>query len=139
MNTLAERLRYAMQVATPKKIKGVDLASAVDVKPPSVSDWLSGKSKTMEGENLLRAAKFLNVNPMWLATGTGEMRPSKTEAQKNLALSELMKKLESLNSDGELSEDTIKLLSSTLDLVSKVKEKQDVIEAGDHPAISRSA
>ncbi len=139
MNTLAERLRYAMQVATPKKVKGVELAAAVDVKPPSVSDWLSGKSKTMEGENLLRAAKFLNVNPMWLATGTGEMKPSKTEAQKNLALSELMKKLESLNSDGELSEDTIKLLSSTLDLVSKVKEKQDEIEAGDHPAMNRSA
>jgi len=71
MNTLAERLRYAMEVLPPKKIKGVDLARAVGVKPPSVSDWLSGKSKTMEGENLLRAAKHLNVNPLWLASGTG--------------------------------------------------------------------
>ena len=53
MNTLAERLRYAMEVLPPKKIKGVELARAVGVKPPSVSDWLSGKSKTMEGENLL--------------------------------------------------------------------------------------
>ena len=58
MNTLAERLRYAMEVLPPKKIKGVELARAVGVKPPSVSDWLSGKSKTMEGENLLRASKF---------------------------------------------------------------------------------
>lgn len=71
MNTLAERLRYAMEVLPSKKIKGVDLARAVGVKPPSVSDWLSGKSKTMEGENLLRAAKHLNVNPLWLANGTG--------------------------------------------------------------------
>lgn len=55
----------------PKKIKGVDLARAVGVKPPSVSDWLSGKSKTMEGENLLKASKFLGVNPNWLATGNG--------------------------------------------------------------------
>lgn len=70
MNTLAERLRYAMEVLPPKKIKGVELARAVGVKPPSVSDWLSGKSKTMEGENLLRASKFLNVNPSWLASGT---------------------------------------------------------------------
>ncbi|WP_151799105.1 S24 family peptidase [Acinetobacter calcoaceticus] len=73
MNTLAERLRYAMEVLPTKKIKGVDLARAVGVKPPSVSDWLSGKSKTMEGENLLRASKFLKVNPTWLASGTGEI------------------------------------------------------------------
>ncbi|MCU4331910.1 S24 family peptidase [Acinetobacter pittii] len=72
MNTLAERLRYAMEVLPPKKIKGVDLARAVGVKPPSVSDWLSGKSKKMEGENLLRAAKYLKVSASWLATGVGE-------------------------------------------------------------------
>ncbi|MDC4552790.1 XRE family transcriptional regulator, partial [Acinetobacter baumannii] len=71
MNTLAERLRYAMEVLPPKKIKGVELARAVGVKPPSVSDWLSGKSKTMEGENLLKASKFLGVNPSWLASGNG--------------------------------------------------------------------
>ncbi|RJE69711.1 repressor [Acinetobacter sp. JS678] len=71
MNTLAERLRYAMEVLSPKKIKGVELARAVGVKPPSVSDWLSGKSKTMEGENLLKASKFLGVNPSWLASGNG--------------------------------------------------------------------
>lgn len=74
MNTLADRLRYAMEVLPPKKIKGVDLARAVGVKPPSVSDWLSGKSKTMEGENLLRAAKFLGVKPIWLATGSGDLK-----------------------------------------------------------------
>lgn len=74
MKTLAERLKYAMEVLPPKKIKGVELARAVGVKPPSVSDWLSGKSKTMEGENLLRAAKHLSVNPVWLATGNGEIK-----------------------------------------------------------------
>lgn len=71
MNTLSERLRYAMEVLPPKKVKGVDLARAVGVKPPSVSDWLSGKSKTMDGSNLLAAASFLNVSPTWLATGKG--------------------------------------------------------------------
>lgn len=71
MKTLAERLKYAMEILPPKKIKGVDLARAVGVKPPSVSDWLSGKSKTMEGENLLKAAKFLGVNANWLASGNG--------------------------------------------------------------------
>lgn len=72
MKTLSERLKYAMTVLPPKKIKGVELARAVGVKPPSVSDWLSGKSKTMEGENLLRASKFLGVTPTWLATGNGK-------------------------------------------------------------------
>ncbi|RYY79955.1 MAG: helix-turn-helix transcriptional regulator [Moraxellaceae bacterium] len=75
MKTLAERLKFAMETATPKKVRGVDLARAVGVKPPSVSDWLSGKSKKMEGENLLKASKCLGVNPTWLANGQGEMRP----------------------------------------------------------------
>ena len=48
-----------------------DLARACDVKPPSVADWLSGKSKTMGGENLLNAAAFFYVNPTWLAAGKG--------------------------------------------------------------------
>ncbi|ATZ63025.1 MULTISPECIES: LexA family protein [Acinetobacter] len=74
MKTLAERLKYAMEILPPKKIKGVELARAVGVKPPSVSDWLSGKSKTMEGENLLKASKFLGVNATWLATGSGSIK-----------------------------------------------------------------
>lgn len=74
MKTLAERLKYAMDILPSKKIKGVELARAVGVKPPSVSDWLSGKSKTMEGENLLKAAKFLGVNANWLATGNGNAK-----------------------------------------------------------------
>lgn len=83
MKTLAERLRYAMEVLPPKKIKGISLAEAVGVKPPSVSDWLSGKSKTMEGENLLRASKFLGVNPSWLASGIG--KPGLNSGQSNQA------------------------------------------------------
>lgn len=92
MNTLAERLRHAMEVLPPKKIKGVELARAVGVKPPSVSDWLSGKSKTMEGENLLRAAKFLKVNPTWLASGTGEIQPATTAKFNQLDIEAFKKK-----------------------------------------------
>lgn len=92
MNTLAERLRHAMEVLPPKKIKGVELARAVGVKPPSVSDWLSGKSKTMEGENLLRAAKFLKVNPTWLASGTGEIQPETTSKFNQLDIEAFKKK-----------------------------------------------
>ena len=99
MKTLAERLKYAMEVLPPKKIKGVELARAVGVKPPSVSDWLSGKSKSMEGENLLRAAKHLNVNPVWLATGNGEITADQKYNSKNLANGLSTSKLESLDNN----------------------------------------
>lgn len=99
MNTLAERLRYAMEVLPPKKIKGVDLARAVGVKPPSVSDWLSGKSKTMEGENLLRASKFLKVNPSWLASGTGDIQETVIPKFNQLDIEEFKKKYNISESD----------------------------------------
>ncbi|MFJ4349433.1 S24 family peptidase [Pseudomonas sp. NPDC089428] len=61
-------------MAGPPKISQAALARACGIRPPSVNDWLSGKTKTIEGQNLLRAAEFLKVTPMWLATGKGAMR-----------------------------------------------------------------
>ena len=139
MNTLAERLRYAMQFATPKKVKGVELAAAVGVKPPSVSDWLSGKSKTMEGENLLKTSKYLNVNPAWLASGVGEMRPKSVTSTEDPSLAELLQKIQVLRAEGRLNEDTIKLLNSTLDVVTKSQENQESVIAGQSPAIKKFA
>lgn len=72
MSTLAERLALAMK--GPPEIKSADLVRACKVKAPSVSDWLTGKTKKMEGANLLAAAALLNVDPWWLATGEGQMR-----------------------------------------------------------------
>lgn len=72
MIELAKRLALAM--AGPPETKPADLARACGVRPPSVSDWLSGKTKKLEGANLLAAAEHLRVNPWWLATGRGEMR-----------------------------------------------------------------
>jgi phage repressor protein C with HTH and peptisase S24 domain len=47
------------------------LAQACGVKAPSVSDWVSGRTKTLEADNLLNAASFFEVHPKWLATGIG--------------------------------------------------------------------
>lgn len=74
MSTLQERLRQIM--AGPPKISQAALARACGIKPPSVNDWLSGKTKTIEGQNLLLAAEFLGVAPKWLATGRGPVRKS---------------------------------------------------------------
>lgn len=76
MSTLQERLRQVM--AGPPKISQAALARACGIKPPSVNDWISGKTKTIEGQNLLNAAEFLKVTPMWLATGKGAMRKTDT-------------------------------------------------------------
>lgn len=72
-STLSERIKKAM--VGPPKVSGRDLAAACNVAPPSVSDWRSGKSKTIEGSNLVAAAEKLNVRVKWLADGVGPMRP----------------------------------------------------------------
>ncbi len=72
MTTLQERLKLAM--AGPPKVTQAALARACGIRAPSVNDWTSGKTKTIEGQNLLIAADFLKVLPMWLATGKGPMR-----------------------------------------------------------------
>lgn len=72
MRTLQERLKLAM--AGPPKVTQAALARACGVRAPSVNDWISGKTKTIEGQNLLIAADYLKVMPMWLATGKGAMR-----------------------------------------------------------------
>lgn len=72
MQTLQERLKRAM--AGPPRVTQAALARACHITAPSVNDWISGKTKSIEGENLLNAAAFLKVSPLWLATGKGPMR-----------------------------------------------------------------
>lgn len=67
---LSDRLKLAMNHAG---ISQAELSRACGVKPPSVHGWLSGKSKFLRGENLLRAAAVLGVSQEWLATGKGMM------------------------------------------------------------------
>ncbi|NMK45543.1 helix-turn-helix transcriptional regulator [Achromobacter sp. Bel] len=67
MSNLAERFREAMTAAG---VKQVDVARAAGIKPPSVADWLNGKTKNIRGANLVSVAQFLNVSEAWLADGT---------------------------------------------------------------------
>lgn len=90
MQTLSERLKIALK--GPPEVTQKALADACGIQPPSVSEWLSGRTKNIEGANLLAAAKFLRVSPDWLATGKGEMRPSdptKLVTQDDLDLAEI--------------------------------------------------
>lgn len=73
IQSLAERLKKAFR---PEVHTQAELARAAKVKQPSVSDWFSGETKTLKAEPLVRAAIYLNVNPLWLATGEGPMQPT---------------------------------------------------------------
>jgi transcriptional regulator with XRE-family HTH domain len=77
--TLAQRLTTAMLLADRPKVKQTELAAICGVKPPSVNDWLTGKSKRMDGVHLIKAAEFLGVRPKWLAMGVGPMRDASTD------------------------------------------------------------
>jgi transcriptional regulator with XRE-family HTH domain len=91
---LKDRLRTAMQ--GPPVVSGADLARAVGVKPPSVSDWLSGKSQSLKGENLKRAASKLSVNAAWLSLGEGPMRgsePARTQVGTSRAVATIESQL----------------------------------------------
>jgi phage repressor protein C with HTH and peptisase S24 domain len=68
MNTLSERIAYILE---QRGISQSALAVRVGIKQPSVAAWLSGKTKKIEGENLLNTAAALGVHPEWLATGSG--------------------------------------------------------------------
>lgn len=50
------------------------LADLVGVKRGAVAQWETGASKTLEAENLLAAAKAMDVSAYWLATGKGDKR-----------------------------------------------------------------
>lgn len=73
MNTLAYRIRHRLKELQDlnKSKSQAGLAKYCKVKPPSVSKWLNGSTKTLQGQNLLRAAEYLECDPDWLASGNG--------------------------------------------------------------------
>lgn len=71
MSTLAKRVLQALQESGHSQ---VDLAKACAIKPASVHDWTSGKTKSLKASTAQRAAAFLGVSISWLTEGRGPMR-----------------------------------------------------------------
>ena len=69
MQSLAARLTSALDAKTGATQAA--LARACNVTPASVADWFSGETKTIKAGPLLRAAKYLDVEPLWLLEGSG--------------------------------------------------------------------
>lgn len=75
--------RLAEALAARKKT-AAQLARFCGVKPPSVSDWMSGKTKMIGGKNSASVCQFLSINSEWLFDGklpSGlENKPNDTES-----------------------------------------------------------
>lgn len=63
-----ERLQAAMDARGAKR---KDLAAAIGVSAQAVGDVIRGKSLAFTAENNAKTARFLRINPDWLATGEG--------------------------------------------------------------------
>lgn len=70
--TLSARLKTLLLEQQDKSQAG--LARYAEVRPPSVNDWVSGKTKTMSSDVLFRVADYFGVDARWLATGEGQDR-----------------------------------------------------------------
>lgn len=71
MPTFTERLNEAFEESGLDK---TDLWRACGVSSGAVTHWLNGQTKKLTGDNLLKAARALKVNPEWLATGLGKKK-----------------------------------------------------------------
>lgn len=78
--TLGKRIKEARDAA---KLSKSELARLVGVSPSAVTQWESDETKSLEGANLLKAARAMNVDPEWLGTGHGH-RVSSPEGHYNV-------------------------------------------------------
>lgn len=68
METLTQRASFMLGLADNSLTRLADIAG---VKPPSVSDWLNGKTKTLKATPALRLARHFGLNPQWVSEGIG--------------------------------------------------------------------
>lgn len=69
MLTLADRLQMGLERRAGAT--QADLAAFCGVKPPSVSAWFTGETKSLKAASLRKAAEFLGCSRDWLETGLG--------------------------------------------------------------------
>lgn len=72
--TYGIRLEKAIAIA---EVEREDLADAMNITVQAISQVIVGRTKALTAENSAKAAKFLNVDHYWLATGIGSPRPAK--------------------------------------------------------------
>lgn len=73
MSTLQDRVNEALSDSGMTK---TSLWKCCGVSSGTVSGWVNGPTKVIDGDNLVKAARCLGVNPDWLAEGKGDKHPS---------------------------------------------------------------
>lgn len=71
MTTLQQR--FALLSEARPDVSQAQLARDTGARPPSVHAWFSGDTRSMRAETAAKAAAVYGCNPMWLATGVGQM------------------------------------------------------------------
>lgn len=92
MNTLADRLKFALEKSGKKK---TDLWKGCRLSSGAISHWFNNPSTQLKGKNLLCASRILGVRPEWLETGEGEI--SLTEREK--LINQIIESLHSMPED----------------------------------------
>lgn len=82
MKTWNQRLKNALDLDSD--LNQNTLAVAVGVKPPTVTDWLNGKIKSLTAENAHAICAVLNIRMEWLLKGKLPMRPGGKEDKSQL-------------------------------------------------------
>lgn len=60
---LKDRLRYALSL---REKKPADLSNALNIPKSAISQYLSGRSQSMDSERLYAICKFLNISEPWM-------------------------------------------------------------------------
>lgn len=66
MTTLMDRALHLLELAGNST---KELARIAGVKPPSVSQWVSGQTKSIQIEPATRMGKHFGLNPLWISKG----------------------------------------------------------------------
>ncbi|HAO33694.1 MAG TPA: hypothetical protein DCQ84_12180, partial [Candidatus Competibacteraceae bacterium] len=72
-SNIGKRIKQARLAFKPRKMTQQQLANAVNVSRPAVTQWETGETKTLEGENLHKVAETLKVTVEWLLYGKEEV------------------------------------------------------------------
>lgn len=67
------------QARTAKNIKKIHFARMVGVSPATITQWETGVTKEIKGENLTRVCRILGISPGWLLHKEGEVEPPKVD------------------------------------------------------------
>lgn len=70
MTNLSARAKILVEMAGSV----TNLAKIAGISPPSISDWVNGKTKSIKGSPAARIARHFNINPLWVSDGVGLMR-----------------------------------------------------------------